>query len=625
MKQNFSRRRFLQHLLLAGAAPAVAACERIYRAADGMGMQQAAGRAPNAHYYPPALTGLRGDHEGSQYAAHSAALQGKRYQMPSAPSGQYDLIVIGAGISGLTAAYLYRRAKPQAKILILDNHDDFGGHAKRNEFRVDGRLLLTYGGSESIDAPESNFSEQAMAVLRDLGVDYRKFGEYFQQDLYEGQRGLKNGVFFDQAAFGSSKVVAGMPSADGSRADNEALIAQFPLADADKAALAALYRGRDYWAGKSRKRRERDAQTVSYESFLRDTAGLPEGALAVLQNISAEYWGVPINALSVQEAWENGYPGVQGLGLKAEHGEEEPYIYHFPDGNASIARLLVRRLIPSVADGNTMEDVVLADFDYSRLDRPEENVCIRLNSTALLAENREDGQVAVAYLRQGGENLEEVRAPHCIFAGHSALSARIMPQMPQTQREAVSSNVKTPMVYTKVAVRDTRAFQKLGVHSIYAPKAPYCLVKLDDAVDMGGYVSPKSADEPAVVHMVRIATAGDGATVYDQYRHGRRMLIGQSEDVLREEALNQLAEIYRAAGERLEDKVAAVTINRWAHGYSYEALGLWNSEEEAESQTKQMQQPVGRIHMAGSDVAWYPYLQGAFEQAHRAVGEILGV
>ena len=49
---------------------------------------------------------------------------------------EFDLVVVGGGISGLAAAYFYRQARPNARILILDNHDDFGGHAKRNEFHV---------------------------------------------------------------------------------------------------------------------------------------------------------------------------------------------------------------------------------------------------------------------------------------------------------------------------------------------------------------------------------------------------------------------------------------------------------------------------------------------------------
>jgi len=96
-------------------------------------------------YYPPALTGLRGSHPGSFEAAHSLR-DGTLWEQVGklADTGEtYDLVVVGAGISGLAAAYFYRKsAGPQARVLILDNHDDFGGHAKRNEFEAGGRKLL---------------------------------------------------------------------------------------------------------------------------------------------------------------------------------------------------------------------------------------------------------------------------------------------------------------------------------------------------------------------------------------------------------------------------------------------------------------------------------------------------
>ena len=83
----------------------------------------------------------------------------------------YDLVVVGGGISGLAAAWFYRRAKPSARILILDNHDDFGGHAKRNEFTLDGRRIIGYGGSQSLQSPNALYSPVAKGLLRDLGVD----------------------------------------------------------------------------------------------------------------------------------------------------------------------------------------------------------------------------------------------------------------------------------------------------------------------------------------------------------------------------------------------------------------------------------------------------------------------
>lgn len=621
MKRKISRRAFLGGSAAVTSTLMLGGCEKIYRIFSPESAQTAA-HTVNGTYYPPALLGLRGDSEGVQAAAHSVALKKRAYTLPGKADEQYDLVVVGAGISGLTAAYLYQKQRPEAKILLIDNHDDFGGHAQRNEFTVGGRLLISYAGSESIDSPESEYSEESLALLKDLGVDYKKFETYFHQDLYEKTRGLKKGVFFNKASFGKDTVIAALPEAGEEEAAE--IIARFPLADADKEALAALYTDpADYLKGQNKRRRAQTAEETSYYDFLKNYAKLPEGALKYLKNISSEYWGHAINAISVQEAFEEGYPGLDNLGLKAEEeGEEEPYIYHFPDGNASIARLLVRKMIPASAPGSTMEDIVLAKFDYSKLDAPENNVRIRLNSTALLVENN-GGGVAVAYMPHGGGNLKQVQAKQAVFAGHSALAARVIPQMPEAQKAAARTNVKVPMIYGKVAVKNTRAFQKLGVYSLYAPDAPYCLIQLDDPVSMGGYQSPLTPEEPAVIHMVRIATDFAGKTARDMYRSGRRHLNGQDYKALETEMLDQLRGIYAAAGESLDDVLAAVTLNRWAHGYSYEQAGLYDSDSSAEKTAETMQKRVGNIFIAGSDAAWMPYVHGAVDQAYRAVAEAL--
>ena len=134
--------------------------------------------------YPPALTGLRGHHAGSFEVAHDVRDRAT-FAVDAAPAEEsYDLVVVGGGISGLAAAWFYRRAVPQARILILDNHDDFGGHAKRNEFRLDGRLILGYGGSESMQSPKALYSAIAKFMIKELGVDPARFETAFERDIY---------------------------------------------------------------------------------------------------------------------------------------------------------------------------------------------------------------------------------------------------------------------------------------------------------------------------------------------------------------------------------------------------------------------------------------------------------
>src|SRR5438105_6407951 len=174
------------------------------------GLTPAAQLAAAAARYPPALTGMRGQHPGSFEVAHAFAHEGRRFGVDDAAiEERYDLVVIGGGISGLSAAWFYRRAVgPHARILILDNHDDFGGHAKRNEFMAGPRTLIGYGGSQSIQSPKTLWSDVAKGLLRDLGVDIARFETAFERSLYLSL-GLSRGTFFAREAFGRDVLVPG--------------------------------------------------------------------------------------------------------------------------------------------------------------------------------------------------------------------------------------------------------------------------------------------------------------------------------------------------------------------------------------------------------------------------------
>src|SRR6266849_2331727 len=260
---------------------------------NGVALTIAAGLTPAAQIaaqpsrYPPALTGLRGQHQGSFETAHAQAREHGRFPLDGLPvEERYDLVVVGAGISGLAAAWFYRRAAgPSARILLLDNHDDFGGHAKRNEFTLDGRLLIGYGGSESIDSPKTRYSDVAKGLLRDLGVEIERFETAFERTLY-ASLGLSRGVFFAREAFGRDLLAAGEAPMRGSDELTRLLanakplpelVAGFPISDASKAQLIALYDGtRDPLAGKTVEHKLKVLKTTSYRDYLTKVCGCSE-------------------------------------------------------------------------------------------------------------------------------------------------------------------------------------------------------------------------------------------------------------------------------------------------------------------------------------------------------------
>src|SRR5262245_1765216 len=292
------------------------------------GLTPAAQLAAQPWRYPPALTGLRGQHEGSFETAHAQAREPGRFSVDHLPvEERYDLVVIGGGISGLSAAWFYRHAAgPSARILVLDNHDDFGGHAKRNEFMLDGRLLIGYGGSESIDSPSTNYSDVAKALLRELGVEVERFEAAFERTLYSSL-GLSRGLFFAREAFGRDLLVAGEPPLRGTDARTRSLanarplkdfIAAFPVSEQSKAQLLALYDdARDPLAGRAVEAKLELIKRTSYRDYLMKVCGCSEEAANCFEGRTLGFFGLGSDAVPAADARELGYPGFQGLGLPA--------------------------------------------------------------------------------------------------------------------------------------------------------------------------------------------------------------------------------------------------------------------------------------------------------------------
>ncbi len=409
--------------------------------------------------YPPALTGLRGSHDGSWEVAHEMR-EGKSWN--ALDSGEnYDLVVVGGGVSGLSAAYFFRKeAGAGARILVLDNHDDFGGHAKRNEFESGKRLLIGYGGSQSIDTP-SGFSAESVGLLRELGVDLDRFHTAFDADLYRGL-GLGRAEFFDRETFGADLLVR-----RGEMSWKE-FAASIPLPDAARRDLIRLHEDvtTDYMSGLSVREKLARLNEISYLAYLRDHVKVDPKVLTYLYRRSNGLFGIGIDGVPALRAFRLEYPGFEGLGRErglagrmggeAKPGtKEDPYIFHFPDGNASIPRLLVRSLVPAAASGSSMEDVVTARFDYGKLDGAASNVRIRLGSTVVRI--RHEGspssakEVEVTYVREGA--ARRVRARYVVLACWNSVTPYLCPEMPEDQRKALSYAVKVPLTYTNVCIK----------------------------------------------------------------------------------------------------------------------------------------------------------------------------
>ena len=598
---------------------------------------QAAAAQSSPTYYPPALTGLRGSHAGSFETAHSLR-DGVFWDSAGKPEDtgeNYDLIVVGGGISGLAAAYFFRKtAGANARILILDNHDDFGGHAKRNEFRAGNRTLIGYGGTYSIESPEP-YSAISKSVIEDLGVNVSSFPKYLDRSAFSSQ-GRTPKIFFDKENFGADRLVddpypfPGGETYDLAVAAPDAwtrFLADAPIAEQARHDVARLCREKkDYLPGLTTKQKEDRLARISYSRFLTEQAGVHADVIRLYQTISQPLFGVGIDAIAALDAAETGYPGFSGMGIEADGLENErSYFFHFPDGNASIARLLVRRLIPAALPGDTPMDVVSSRANYSKLDEESSPVRLRLSSTAVRVEHVGDAasarEVEVSYARDG--KVYTARAKHSILACWHVIIPFVCEDLPDAQKEALTSAQKIPLLYTNVLLRNSTSFQKLNANTIYAPSGYHTNVNLDLPVSIGDYRCPRTPEEPAVVHMSK-SPCHAGLPARDQHTAGRIELYSTTFETMERRIREQLARTLGPGGFDPARDILAITANRWPHGYAYEYSSLWDKFvlDGGETPCEIARKPFGRIAIANSDAGARAYTDEAINQAYRAVGEI---
>jgi spermidine dehydrogenase len=607
----------------------------------------AAFEASGGNYYPPALTGLRGSHRGSFEVAHTVR-DGTFWQEAGKinDTGEsYDLVVVGAGISGLAAAHYFRKiAGPNARVLVLDNHDDFGGHAKRNEFRSGNRTLLGFGGTYSIESP-APYSSVSKAMVEELGIDVSAYPRYVSKTLYSSM-GLRPSVFFDKENFGADKLVANpFPlggGEDGSGSDNDAtewkaFMAEAPLSPKAKRDFQRLcVEKKDYLPGLSSAEKKGRLARMSYAKFLTDFAMVEPDVVRLLQSAPHPLFGLGIDAVAAQDAWGLSLPGFNGMKLDSAPGpgmnrdamyneEAEKYFFHFPDGNASIARLMVRKLIPEALPGNSATDVVTAKADYSKLDQPSSSTKIRLNSTAVRVKHDGDPASAkgvdIVYARDG--KAYSVKASHCILACWHVVIPYIAEELPDNQKEALGEAAKVPLLYTNVAIRNWTSFQKLGTNSVYAPACYHTHFNLDLPVSIGGYECSRKPEDAIVIHMVK-TPCKPGRPARDQHRIGRMELFSTKFETMERNIREQLARTLGPGGFDPARDIEAITVNRWPHGYAYEYNSLWDKYwlEGGQTPCEVARKPFGRIAIANSDAGAYAYTDSAIDQAYRAVQEI---
>ncbi len=396
----------------------------------------------------------------------------------------------------------------------------------------------------------------------------------------------------------------------------------------------------DYLPGLSSAEKKDRLSRMSYRDFLLNFVKLDPAAIVLYQTRTHDLFGVGIDAVNALDCWGLRYPGFSGLHLepgttprmgftpRGEATPQPPYHFHFPDGNASIARALVRALEPEAAAGHTAEDLVTAKFEYSAPSAtPARRLRIRLSSTAVLARHKglPQSSKSVEILYSRGGRVYKAHAKQAILACWNMMIPYLCPDLPAEQKEALRYGVKVPLVYTAVALRNWSAFQQLGIRKVTAPAMYHMSLSLEDPTMIGSYrAAPASPQDPVILRMMR-TPCKPGLSERDQHRIGHVELFTTPFEEIERSIRGQLSRTLGAGGFDPARDIAGITVNRWAHGYAYEYNFLFDPEwPEGRRPCDLARRRFGRIAIANSDAAAAAYTDQAIDQAYRAVEELSG-
>jgi spermidine dehydrogenase len=414
--------------------------------------------------------------------------------------------------------------------------------------------------------------------------------------------------------------------------DYEKSVRALPLPTAEQDKLIDFFAGhQDFLDDLSLSEKWDYINANSYNRYLVDKVGLAEDTVPVLNVLIMHLTGVSGWNLTVLEGMTMGGTGIKSMGWVGKASAKLAEwvldsllsVTMFPDGNASVARLLVQKLIPAAAPGmQGTQDVAIAHFNYSALDQQDHPTRLRLNSTVVGVRDNNNNQVEVDYVQQG--KARRVTADHCVLACYNALIPHLCPEMPEAQKEGLSYGVKTPFVYANVLLNNGQAFSELGATSFQCPYDPFQWISSSPAVSVGGYEPPRDPNDPMVAFMMHSPMTGpeQPTSCRDQLRMARHKIYSTPFADYEQQIRQQLQSMLGQHGFNHETDIRGITVNRIPHGYAYAYLGLYDPKwEEGQAPHEIGRAQFGRISIANTDSEATALMNLAFDAAWRAVEE----
>jgi|GEM_PF-1143350 spermidine dehydrogenase len=559
-------------------------------------------------------TGIRGNTNASIEVAHkfrSGAFNTPPIPTPGAEESIYDLVVVGAGVAGIASAIYFLDAQPNARVLLLDNHDEFGGHARRNTFEVDGNTLIACGGTLEVES-YSYSSTESRALFDRLGLNINTLQSYFDSSRY-AQYDLTAGFLADQQSHQVDHAWAKRMWAT----EWPAFFSQLNLPPAVASDLAALCSVNTEPAGMN----DVALASISMREYIEGRLGLSAEATRFADIFALDYFGVGCDTLTANAAMQYG-PGFDWAGASWSPSADQAYdVMHtnrYPDGFHTIVRKMLALIKPEAfSRQGTLEDLFLADICPHKYDRPNDQVKLRLNSTAVhIAHNGAPAtasDVDVYYLHNGQNRRAKAR--QVIMAGGSFMAKHILRDIPNETKAAANSMRYCPLVYTNVALHRWEAIAKSGIYWGCFLDSPYKIFKLQEPLSLPGYSPAWDPSQPITALMVWPAI--DLNAKEDAQLSMGRMSMGMMDLAAHRKLVEEtLTRLFGPYGFSPND-VAAITVNRWGHGYPlFDSVG-------SQSDPQQAAKGYGRISIAHVDNAGDVWAQGSIDAAYRAAQERL--
>ena len=549
-------------------------------------------------------------------------------------AGSYDVVVVGAGIAGLGAAFEFTKSRTaDQSCLILENHPIFGGESKRNEFDVNGHRLIAPQGANGFSVPAPAAVEAAYAqgdahYYAELGVPreftYQSWTDknrrlQFGSDNYGFQYWLEatvsTGYFFDPAS--------GDPKARWVRDPWRNELQEMPYRSSDKQDLLTWRYGEDKpYAGADY---EQWLDTMSYKDYIENVMGLSPAVTAHADPILASSVGLGCDAVSAYAAYAILLPGVNAF-QPAELRDFSDFERHsFPGGNDGFARYFIKRIIPNTIEGaDSFEDILNQPVNFKAMDRAGQTVRLRLDSTVVRVEHEKSpsgsDHVLVTYVRQN--QLHRVRARAVVMATGAWVNKYVVRDLPDSYHAAFAEFQHAAFLVANVALTNWRFLYELGITACRWSGGFGFSCNIRQPMTVGDYQPPLAPDQPIVLSFY-VPFYYPGETVRTQGILGRTDMLSSSYADYENRILDQMNRLFSSAGFDARRDVAGIILNRWGHAYVVPTPGFYFGQNGRPAPRDVVRERFGRIAFGHSELHGNQHWGPAADEGARAMRQVL--